>query len=82
MHGPATPKFNNDAGASEIRIGVKEFECIGATPPYDHPHIYLDMGRAQEIICPYCSTLYKFDPALKSGETVPPSAVYRAKAHA
>lgn len=66
MHGPATPKFNNDEGAAEIRIGVKEFECVGATAPHDHPHIYLDMGRAQEIICPYCSTLYKFDDALST----------------
>jgi uncharacterized Zn-finger protein len=82
MHGPATPKFNNDEGAAEIRIGVKEFECVGANPPHDHPHIYLDMGRSQEIICPYCSTLYKFDASLKAGETVPPSAVGHAKAHA
>lgn len=82
MHGPAIPKFTNDAGAVEIRIGVKEFECIGATPPHDHPHIYLDMGRAREIICPYCSTLYRFDASLKADEAVPASAVHRAKAHA
>jgi uncharacterized Zn-finger protein len=82
MHGPATPKFTNDAGAAEVRIGVKEFECVGANPPFDHPHIYLDMGRASEIICPYCSTLYKFDASLKAGEAVPASAVYLARAHA
>jgi len=79
MHGEGTPKFTNDAGVPEIRVGVREFECIGATPPYDHPHVYLDMGRDTEIICPYCSTLYKFDASLKSGEAVPPSAVHRAK---
>ena len=61
MHSGGTPKFANDEGAGEVRIGVKEFECIGATPPFDHPHIYLDMGRDGEIVCPYCSTLYKFD---------------------
>jgi hypothetical protein len=38
--------------------------CVGATPPYDHPHVFLDMGEDSEIICPYCSTLYRFDPAL------------------
>lgn len=75
MHGPTTPKFNNDAGVAEIRIGVKEFECMGATPPNDHPHIYLDMGRSDELICPYCSTLYKFDASLKADETVPASAL-------
>ncbi|MDR3499213.1 MAG: zinc-finger domain-containing protein [Parvibaculum sp.] len=82
MHGEGTPKFTNDAGVAQISIGVREFECIGATPPYDHPHVYLDMGRGTELICPYCSTLYKFDAALKSGEAIPASAVYREKATA
>jgi uncharacterized Zn-finger protein len=66
MHIQGTPKFANDEGAKEIRIGVKEFECIGASPPFDHPHIYLDMGRDNEIICPYCSTLYKFDASKRA----------------
>ena len=29
-----------------------------------HPHIYLKMGDASEIVCPYCSTLFRFDPSL------------------
>jgi len=66
MHSEGTPKFANDEGASEVRIGVKEFECIGATPPFDHPHIYLDMGRDSEIVCPYCSTLYKYDASQRA----------------
>ena len=83
MHGEGTPKFNNDAGVREIRIGVREFECMGATPPNDHPHIYLDMGRATEIICPYCSTLYKFDPSLRADQSEPASALsHKAPAHA
>jgi len=82
MHGPATPKFNNDAGVCEIRIGVREFECTGATPPNDHPHVYLDMGRGLEAICPYCSTLFKFDATLKAEEAIPPSAAHHASAHA
>jgi uncharacterized Zn-finger protein len=56
----ATPKISNDDGASEVFVSVKEFECIGAEPPYDHPHIYLDMGGEDEIICPYCSTRFRF----------------------
>ncbi len=80
MHGEGTPKFTNDAGVAQIRIGVREFECVGATPPYDHPHVYLDMGRGTELICPYCSTLYKFDAGLKPGEAVPASAIYRERA--
>lgn len=56
----ATPKFSNNDGAQEVFVAVKEFECIGAEPPYDHPHIYLDMGSEDEIVCPYCSTRFRF----------------------
>lgn len=55
------PHFHNDPGVPVIEIGTKEFMCVGSTPPYDHPHVFLDMGDASEIICPYCSTLYRLD---------------------
>ena len=58
------PHFHNDPGVPVIEIGAKEFMCVGATPPFDHPHVFLDMGDDSEIICPYCSTLYRFDPTL------------------
>ena len=58
------PHFHNEAGARSIRIGAKEFMCIGAKPPLDHPHVFLDMGNEKEIICPYCSTLYRMDHTL------------------
>src|SRR3984893_9915663 len=58
------PHFHSDPGVSVIEIGAREFMCVGATPPLDHPHVYLDMGGDAEIICPYCSTLYRHDPAL------------------
>jgi uncharacterized Zn-finger protein len=57
------PHFHNDAGVSVIEIGAREFMCVGALPPFDHPHVFLDMGADNEIICPYCSTLYRHDPA-------------------
>jgi uncharacterized Zn-finger protein len=60
------PHFQNDPGVPVIDIGAKEFMCVGATPPHDHPHVFLDMGDNNEIICPYCSTLYRFDAALDS----------------
>ena len=66
-----TPHFHNDTGVSTIRISAHEFMCIGAKPPFDHPHVFLDMGADSEIVCPYCSTLYKYDPALKGGATEP-----------
>jgi uncharacterized Zn-finger protein len=58
------PKFHNEVGVSIVRIGCREFKCIGDKPPQDHPHIYLKMGDAGEIVCPYCSTLFRFDPSL------------------
>jgi uncharacterized Zn-finger protein len=58
------PHFHNTAGVPVIEIGAHEFMCIGELPPFDHPHVFLDMGDANEIICPYCSTLFRHDPSL------------------
>ncbi|NKB53636.1 MAG: zinc-finger domain-containing protein [Rhizobiaceae bacterium] len=65
------PHFHNDGGVSQISVGVKEFMCVGASAPNDHPHVFLDMGEDAEKVCPYCSTLFKFDPALKPHQTTP-----------
>ena len=46
VRGSGYPKFRNDHGVPEICIGVREFKCIGVSPPQDHPHIYIDMGEA------------------------------------
>ena len=75
MASPAIPHFKNDEGVPTIAIGVKEFKCMGAAPPFDHPHVFLDMGDDDEIVCPYCSTLYRYDPKLKADETVPPGCL-------
>ena len=56
------PKFRNDRGVPEISIGVKKFMCIGESPPQDHPHVYINMGEADTILCPYCATRFRFDP--------------------
>src|SRR2546429_6262563 len=57
------PHFHNDIGVAVIEIGAKEFMCIGATPPFDHPHVFCDMGDDNEFICSYCSTLYRYNPS-------------------
>jgi uncharacterized Zn-finger protein len=72
------PHFQNDAGDPVIRVGAREFKCIGATPPFDHPHIYIDMGSDTEAVCSYCSTLYRYDATLGPRESVPASAAYAA----
>lgn len=65
------PHFHNDAGVPVIEIAAKEFMCIGAKPPFDHPHVFLDMGSENEIVCPYCSTLYRHSATLHGTESVP-----------
>ena len=75
----APPHFHNDAGVSVIEIGSQEFMCVGANPPFDHPHVFLDLGNDNEIICPYCSTLYRFAPDLAAGEARPPECVLKDK---
>jgi uncharacterized Zn-finger protein len=73
------PHFANDKGAEKIYIGVREFQCMGARPPYDHPHVYLDMGSDSQILCPYCSTLYVFTDRLAPGQTEPAGCLVTAE---
>ena len=70
------PKFHNEVGVPIVRIGCREFKCIGDKPPQDHPHVYLNMGDANEIVCPYCSTLFRFDQSLGAYEADPADCAY------
>jgi uncharacterized Zn-finger protein len=70
-----TPHFQNTDGHSVIEIPVKKFKCIGAYPPHDHPHIFLDMGKNKDIVCPYCSTKFKLNETLSAHETIPTNCV-------
>jgi uncharacterized Zn-finger protein len=76
------PHFANDQGVDRIAIGVREFQCMGARPPHDHPHVYLDMGGESQILCPYCSTLYVHDASLAADATVPEGCLVNAQAEA
>ena len=67
------PHFHNDPGVSAIEIGAKEFMCIGATPPFDQ-------GDDTEAVCPYCSSLYRFDPSLHGYESRPGECAWREPA--
>jgi uncharacterized Zn-finger protein len=82
MAAHSTPYFHNSMGLAKIAIGAREFMCIGALPPYDHPHVFLDMGAAGEIICPYCSTLYQHDVTLEGEVANPAEAVWHDRANA
>ena len=63
----STPHFHNQPGVPHVRVGAKEFMCVGALPPFDHPHIFIDMGDDNDAICPYCSTHYVYDAHLDGG---------------
>jgi uncharacterized Zn-finger protein len=70
---PETPLFFNELGVNSIQIGVAAFHCMGVMPPHDHPHVYLNMGDETDILCPYCSTEYRFNAALSRNQTIPAS---------
>ena len=72
----SVPFFVNDRGVKEIAIGVTAFNCMGTSPPGDHPHVYLNMGIGSEIICPYCATLFCHDLRLGTHHTEPLGCLY------
>lgn len=75
-----TPHFQNQMGLPVIEVGAREFMCIGALPPFDHPHIFIDMGSETETVCPYCSTLYRHNPKLRADESIPAQAAWADQA--
>jgi uncharacterized Zn-finger protein len=74
------PHFQNDEGVRVVEIGVREFKCVGATAPFDHPHIYIDMGDEDFAVCSYCSTEYRYRADLAADETNPPGHLVPAMA--
>lgn len=75
MAASTVPHLANDLGVEKVFVGVRELNCMGARSPYDHPHVYLDMGAEGQILCPYCSTLYVHDARLAADETEPKGCI-------
>ena len=75
MAASVVPHFANDLGVEKIYIGAKELQCMGARAPFDHPHVYLDMGADSQILCPYCSTLYVHHARLEPGQSDPDGCI-------
>ena len=78
MADKVVPHFHNDPGVEVIHVGARELQCIGARPPFDHPHNFLDMGSDDEVICPYCSTLYRYKAGIAADSAEPEACVYHA----
>lgn len=75
MAATTIPHFANDAGVERIIVGVKELKCMGARAPFDHPHVFLDMGSDTQVLCPYCSTLFVHDARLARDASDPAACV-------
>jgi uncharacterized Zn-finger protein len=80
MASAQVPHVANDKGVEKIFVGVKELQCVGARQPFDHPHVFLDMGGDSQVLCPYCSTLFVHDPRLHADETDPKDCLVTADA--
>ena len=70
------PHYHNQPGAAAVGVGAKEFMCIGALPPFDHPHSFMDMGADDEIVCPYCATLFRYRADLAPDGCDPAACAY------
>ena len=71
------PHFHNDVGVATIHVGSKEFMCIGARPPFDHPHIFIDMGSEDDAVCGYCGTHFRYKASLGAGQADPAECLWR-----
>ena len=43
-----------------IEVEKKRVACDGGGGALGHPKIHLEMGAANEIVCPYCSRRFVF----------------------
>ncbi|WP_168464201.1 zinc-finger domain-containing protein [Wolbachia endosymbiont of Ctenocephalides felis wCfeT] len=48
---------------SEVRVNHRKVCCHGDEEDgsFGHPLIYLDMGKEEEIACPYCEKTFIYD---------------------
>ena len=49
-----------------IEVDSNRVACDGGGGALGHPKVYLEMGQATEVICPYCSRRF----VLKAGAEV------------
>ena len=76
----AIAHFQNDLGVHEIKVGIKKFMCCGASEPHDHPHVFLDMGDDDQIVCPYCSTLFSYSSQIGVDASEPAGCILQPTA--
>jgi len=56
-----SPDLKNKEKKELQEVSSSKVTCDGGGGTLGHPKIYLDMGQATEITCPYCSKLFVLD---------------------
>ena len=41
-----------------IEVETTEVACDGVDGPLGHPRVFLNMGEARQVVCPYCDRLF------------------------
>jgi len=55
MSSPDKKDFHSQVSET---VDSKKVSCDGGGGALGHPKIYLDMGKENQIICPYCSKIF------------------------
>lgn len=57
-----TSRINNQVGYEILHVNSKKVSCNGSKDANNtasgHPLVYLDMGKNDFVICPYCSKYF------------------------
>ena len=61
-------------------MGMRLVKVIQNRDDPPSTHIFLDMGGDNEIVCPYCSTLYVYNSDLAADESSPADCTWNPKA--
>ncbi len=53
------PDLKVDLNSDIEFVKSKKVSCDGGGGVLGHPKVYLEMGDKDEIVCPYCSKLFR-----------------------
>ena len=53
------PDIKDELNSDVEFVKSQKVSCDGGGGALGHPKVYLDMGDENEIVCPYCSKLFK-----------------------
>jgi uncharacterized Zn-finger protein len=51
-----------------IEVDSREVACDGGDGPLGHPRVFLNMGGADHIDCPYCGIRFRLSAAVAAAE--------------